>query len=111
MSRFGKKIALEGAEAVKGLYREWTHTDQCEVYAADCEELAVSDSMVVSSATLYQQTPGSILAAEGVPVDSDATYLMKAVQYMIWPYDKGRLVGEDVWEYDEASREHNPYTA
>lgn len=57
MSRFGKKIALEGAEAVKGLYREWTHTDQCEVYAADCEELAVSDSMVVSSATLYQQTP------------------------------------------------------
>lgn len=55
--------------------------------------------------------PGSILAAEGVPVDSDATYLMKAVQYMIWPYDKGRLVGEDVWEYDEASREHNPYTA
>lgn len=46
-----------------------------------------------------------------MPVDSDATYLMKAVQYMIWPYDKGRLVGEDVWEYDEASREHNPYTA
>jgi hypothetical protein len=61
--------------------------------------------MIVSSATLYQQTPGSMLAAEGAPVDPDATYLMKAVQHMIWSYDKGRLVGEDVWEYDESSRE------
>ena len=102
---FGKKVTVEGAEAVKGLYREWTRTAQCVFYADGDEKLAVSDSMIVSSATLYQQTPGSILAAEGVPVDPDATYLMKAVQHMIWPYDKGRLVGEDVWEYDELARE------
>ena len=28
---------------------------------------------------------------------------------MIWPYDdQGRLVGEDVWEYDETVREIIP---
>ena len=62
---FGKKVTVEGAEAVKGLYREWTRTAQCVFYADGDEKLAVSDSMIVSSATLYQQTPGSILAAEG----------------------------------------------
>ena len=104
---FGKTFTADGAKAVKGLYREWTGTAQ-SVFYADDEKLAVSDTMIVSSATLYQQTPGHILAAEGEAVDFDATYLMKAVQYMIWPYDKGRLVGEDVWEYDEPAREIIP---
>jgi hypothetical protein len=28
---------------------------------------------------------------------------------MIWPYDdQGRLIGEDVWEYDESVREIIP---
>ena len=46
--------------------------------------------------------PGSVLAAEGAPVDPDAMYLVKTAEHMIWPYDdKGRLIGEDVWEYDE----------
>jgi len=108
---FGKKFTAEGAEAVKGLYREWTRTAQCVFYGDGDgdEKLAVSDTMIVSSATLYQQTPGHILAAEGEPVDPDATYLWKAVEYMIWPYDdKGRLIGEDVWEYDETAREIIP---
>jgi hypothetical protein len=106
---FDKSITVEGTEAVKGLYREWTRTAQCVFYADGNEKLAVSDTMIVSSATLYQQTPGTVLAAEGVPVDPDATYLMKAVQHMIWPYDdRGRLVGEDVWEYDKSSREIIP---
>jgi hypothetical protein len=105
---FGMNTTVEGAEAVKGLYREWTQTAQCVFYADD-EKLAVSDDMIVSSATLYQQTPGSLLAAEGAPVDSEATYLMKTVEHMIWPYDdQGRLVGEDVWEYDESAREIIP---
>jgi hypothetical protein len=105
---FGNKVTVEGTEAVKGLYREWTGTAQCVFYAED-EKLAVSDHMIVSSATLYQQTPGSILAAEGAPVDSEATYLMKTVEHMIWPYDdQGRLIGEDVWEYDESAREIIP---
>jgi hypothetical protein len=105
---FGMNTTVEGAEAVKGLYREWTQTAQCVFYADD-EKLAVSDDMIVSSATLYQQTPGSLLAAEGAPVDSEATYLMKTVEHMIWPYDdQGRLIGEDVWEYDESAREIIP---
>jgi hypothetical protein len=106
---FGSTTTVEGAEAVKELYREWTRTAQCVFYGDGDEKLAVSDNMIVSSATLYQQTPGTIVAAMGAPVDPDATYLMKAVEHMIWPYDdNGRLIGEDVWEYDESFREIIP---
>lgn len=64
--------------------------------------------MIVSTSFIYQQTPGSVLAAEGVPVDPAASYLVKTAEHMIWPYDNGRLVGEDVWEYDETAREIIP---
>jgi hypothetical protein len=101
----GKSLTLEGADAVKSVYREWSDTAQCIFYAED-EKLAVSDTMIVSTSVLYQQTPGSVLAAEGVPVDPAATYLVKTAEHMIWPYDDhGRLIGEDVWEYDETARE------
>jgi hypothetical protein len=104
----GQITILEGAEAVKEVYREWSDTAQCIFYAED-EKLAVSDTMVVSTSTLYQQTPGSVLAADGAPVDPGAMYLMKTVEHMIWPYDdKGRLIGEDVWEFDESFREIIP---
>ena len=104
----GKCLTLDGAEAVKGVYREWTETAQCVFYAED-EKLAVSDHMIVSTSTLYQQTLGSVLAADGAPVDPDAMYLVKSAEHMIWPYDdKGRLVGEDVWEFDETVREIIP---
>ena len=83
-------------------------TAQCVFYADD-EKLAVSDDMIVSRSTMYQQTPGSVLAAEGAPVDPDAMYLVKSAEHMIWPYDdKGRLVGEDVWEYDEYGPRDHP---
>jgi hypothetical protein len=107
----GMVTTLDGAEAVKELYREWTRTGQSVFYAED-EKLAVSDTMIVSSLMIYQQTPGSILAAGGAPVDPDATYLMKSAEHMIWPYDdQGRLIGEDVWEYDESVREFIPLDA
>ncbi len=65
--------------------------------------------MIVSTSTLYQQTLGSVLAADGAPVDPDAMYLVKSAEHMIWPYDdRGRLVGEDVWEFDETVREIIP---
>lgn len=106
---FGMITKLVGAEAVKAVYSEWTGTAQCVFYTGGDEKLAVSDTMIVSSATLYQQTPGSVLVAAGVDVDPDATYLMKTREHMIWPYDdEGRLVGEDVWEYDESLREVVP---
>ena len=79
------------------------------VFYTDDEKLAVSDHMVVSTATVYPADPGSILAAQGVPVDPEATYLVKVAEHLIWPYDdQGRLVGEDVWEYDESVREIIP---
>jgi hypothetical protein len=100
---------LVGAEAVKEVYREWTRTSQCVFYTGGDEKLAVSDAMIVSTSTLYQQYPGAILAAGGAPVDPDVTYLVKMATHMIWPYDdRGRLVGEDVWEYDSSVREVIP---
>jgi hypothetical protein len=97
-----------GAQAVKEVYRGWTDTDECIFYADD-EKLAVSDSMVVSTLMIYQQHPGSILAAGGAPVDPDVTYLTKTATHMIWPYDeRGRMIGEDVWEYDPSLREIIP---
>ena len=99
----GKTLTVEGAEAVKALYREWAGTAQC-IFYSDNENLAVSDDMIVSTSFIYQQTPGSVLASDGVPVDPDATYLVKTAEHMIWPYDNGLLVGEDVWEFDETAR-------
>jgi hypothetical protein len=99
---------LDGAEAVEEVYREWTRTGECIFYAED-EKLAVGDTMIVSTSMIYQQHPGAILAASGVPVDPDATYLVKTATHMIWPYDgRGRLIGEDVWEYDTSLREIIP---
>jgi hypothetical protein len=104
----GRITTLDGAEAVQEVYREWTRTGQCVFYTED-EKLAVSDHMIVSTSTIYQQTPGSILAADGMPVDPEATYLVKVAEHLIWPYDdQGRLVGEDVWEYDDSFREIIP---
>lgn len=100
----GKSVTVEGADAVKALYRQWRDTAQCVFYVDD-EKLAVSDDMIVSTSVIYQQTPGAILAAEGVPADPQATYLVKTAEHMIWPYEDGLLVGEDVWEYDETARE------
>jgi hypothetical protein len=102
---FGEKFTLDGREQVEAIYREWTENDQCIFYAED-EQLAVGDNMIVSRAILYQQTPGAVLVAMGVEADEDATYLAKTREAMIWPYDdRGRLIGEDVWEYDASARE------
>ena len=38
---------LNGAEAVKEVYREWTRTAQCIFYTGGDEKLAVSDVMIV----------------------------------------------------------------
>lgn len=35
--------------------------------------------------------------------------MVKVAEHLIWPYDdQGRLIGEDVWEYDESVREIIP---
>jgi hypothetical protein len=98
----GKMTTLDGAEAVQAVYSEWTRTDQCVFYTDD-EKLAVMTTVIPRRCT---SGLGSVLAAESAPVDPDAMYLVKSAEHMIWPYDDtGRLVGEDVWEYDESVRE------
>ncbi|MEZ0578062.1 hypothetical protein [Nocardioides sp. MH1] len=105
---FGICTVLDGAEAVQAVYDEWSRTAQCIFYAED-EKLAVGDNMIVSTATIYQQTPGALLAEAGAPVDPEAHYLVGNVEHMIWPYDdEGRLIGEDVWEIDESKRQVIP---
>ena len=105
---FGINTVLEGAEAVQAVYAEWSDTAQCVFYTDD-EVLAVGDNVICSTATIYQQTPGAILAAAGAPVDPDAHYLVGNLEHMIWPYDdQGRLIGEDVWEIDESKRQVIP---
>lgn len=104
----GRSFTLDGAEEVKSVYHAWSETAQC-VFYVEGEKLAISESMIVSTSVIFQQTPGNILASEGMPVDPDATYLVKTAEHMIWPYDdRGRLIGEDVWEYDETVREFIP---
>ncbi|KRC56983.1 MULTISPECIES: hypothetical protein [unclassified Nocardioides] len=105
---FGINTVLQGAEAVQAVYAEWSETAQCVFYTDD-EVLAVGDNMIVSTATIYQQTPGAVLVAAGAPVDPAAHYLVANVEHMIWPYDdEGRLIGEDVWEIDESKRQVIP---
>ena len=65
------------------MYHGWAETNQSIFYGED-ETLAVGDNMVVSRSVLYQQQLGSALREErGI----------------------GRMVGEDVWEYDDADRD------
>ena len=105
---FGIEETFDGREAVEAVYREWTATGQCVFYTED-EKLAVGDTMIASTAVIYQQTPGALLAAAGLDVDPGATYLLANKQHMIWPYDDaGRLVGEDVWELDPSTRQLIP---
>ena len=97
---------LDGQEAIAAMYRSWAETNQSIFYGED-ETLAVGDNMVVSRSILYQQQLGSALRDErGIDADPDAVYLMKANIAMIWPYDdRGRMIGEDVWEYDDADHD------
>lgn len=100
----GQRVELEGREQVEMVYRHWTDTDQCVFYVED-ETVAVGDHLVVGRGIGYQQTLGSELAAAGIDADPDAMYLKRSAIVMIWPYDdQCRLVGEDVWEYDESER-------
>jgi hypothetical protein len=98
-------MTLEGREQVEPIYKLWAETDQCIFYNEN-ETVAVGDRMVVSTMTGYQQTLGSALAAGGIDAEQDAMYLVRGRVVMFWPYDeRGRLVGENVWEYDQSEHE------
>lgn len=97
----GVSTTLEGRDAVEALYRQWTETGQCVMYAED-EQVAVADNFIASTLHGHQFMPGQVLQALGFSVDDpDAMYVYSAHQEMVWPYDdRCRLIGEDVWEVD-----------
>jgi hypothetical protein len=99
------RFTLDGRDQVAALYGHWTATDQCVFYVED-ETVAVGDHLVVGRGISYQQTLGSELAASGkADVDETAMYLTRSQICMIWSYDdRCRLLGEDVWEFDDAER-------
>lgn len=98
-------MVLEGREQVEPLYRLWAQTSQSIFYAEE-ETVAVGDWLVVSTMIGYQQTHGSALQAAGVEAEEDVMYLVRGRVAMIWPYDeRGRLAGENVWEYDPAGHD------
>jgi hypothetical protein len=93
-------MQLEGREQVEPLYRHWAETNQ-SIFYNETETVAVGDWMVTSTMIGYQQTLGSTLAGAGLDADPEAMYLLRGRVAMIWPYDeRGRLIGENVWEYD-----------
>ena len=98
------RFTLEGKDQIGGLYGHWTDTDQCVFYVEN-ESVAVGDHLIVGRGIGYQQTLGSELAAGGVDADPNAMYLTRSQICMVWPYDdRCRLLGEDVWEFDDAER-------
>lgn len=98
-------MTLDGREQVEPLYRLWAETNQ-SIFYSESETVAVGDWMVVSTMVGYQQMLGSALAAAGAEAEDDAMYLVRGRVAMLWPYDeRGRLVGENVWEYDETEHD------
>jgi hypothetical protein len=118
---------LEGKEAVKSLYRMWAETNQ-SIFYTENEQVAAADNFIASVTIVYQQVSGRslltgrvlshlpgflserilkrALAAKNFKADENSMYLYKNLIEMIWPYDdRGRLVGEDVWEPDPEKAE------
>jgi hypothetical protein len=98
----GMDVRLEGAEAVKGLYAMWAQTHQ-SIFWVEREQVAVADNFVATVAWGYQQVLGQGLIANGIEVDDPNAYYRYGIAgiQQFWPYDdRGRLVGEDVWEPD-----------
>ena len=98
-------MTLVGRDQVEPLYRIWSETDQ-SIFYNESETIAVGDRMVTSTMVGYQQTLGSALVAGGIEADADAMYLLRGRVAMVWPYDeRGRLIGENVWEYDASEHQ------
>jgi len=113
---------LEGQDAVKSLYRMWAQTNQ-SIFYTENEQVAVADNYIASVTVAHQQVAGRsltanrvmshlpgflseailkrVLAAKNFKADDNSMYLYSNTIQMIWPYDdRGRLIGEDVWEPD-----------
>ena len=83
------------------LYRHWAETNQSVFYNED-ETVAVGDHMVVSRWSAISRRWARISPRPvRTPIPTRCTCSEGRVA-MVWPYDeRGRLIGENVWEYDE----------
>jgi hypothetical protein len=118
----GTPANLKGQENVRNLYHMWAETNQSIFFTED-EQVAVADNFIATTATVHQQVWGrsltlgriasylpsfiseqilkKVLATRGLKADENAMYLYTTFIEMVWLYDdRGRLVGEDVWEPD-----------
>jgi hypothetical protein len=100
----------------------WAETNQ-SIFFVEHEQVAVADTFIASTAHYHQQLWGKaltfnkvtsylpgflsdhllkrLLARTDLRADENAMYLYSSFIEMVWPYDdRGRLVGEDVWEPD-----------
>lgn len=124
----GVETVARGQDQVKGLYRMWAQTNQ-SIFFVETEEVAVADHFIASVTTSYQQVSGKSLKQgkflshlpsgiahkllekalgkkEHEANDNDMFLYRTSGMQMIWPYDdRGRLVGEDVWEPEPSKAE------
>jgi hypothetical protein len=124
----GNETVLRGQDQVKSLYKMWAETNQ-SIFFVESEEVAVADHFICSVATSYQQVSGKALkqakllshlpsklshklvekalGAKGFKADDSDMFLYKTLgMQMVWPYDdRGRLIGEDVWEPEPSKAE------
>ena len=124
----GNELVLRGQDQVKSLYRMWAETNQ-SIFFLEKEEVAVADHFIASVGTSYQQVSGKDLkqakllshlpsvvshkivekwlSDKGHKANDNDVYLYRAIgMQMIWPYDdRGRLIGEDVWEPEPSKAE------
>ncbi len=123
----GVNMLIDGKDEVRALYRNWAETNQCVFYIED-EQIAVADSFVASRLVVYQQIWGGTLVGTKVlshlpkglsrelflemlklrkiPLEVDWMYLYRNLEQWFWPYDdRGRLLGEDVFEIDRSAAE------
>ncbi len=123
----GVNMLIDGKDEVRALYRNWAETNQCVFYIED-EQIAVADSFVASRLVVYQQIWGGTLVGTKVlshlpkglsrelflemlklrkiPLEVDWMYLYRNLEQWFWPYDdRGRLLGEDIFEIDRSAAE------
>jgi hypothetical protein len=124
----GSDVVLRGQDEVKSLYRMWAETNQ-SIFFVENEEIAVADHYIASVGTSYQQVSGKglkqgkflshlpsaiahkilekALGKNEHHADDKDMFLYKTIgMQMIWPYDnRGRLIGEDVWEPEPSKSE------
>ena len=123
----GVNMLIDGKDEVRALYRNWAETNQCVFYIED-EQIAVADSFVASRLVVYQQIWGGtvvgtkvlshlpkglsrelfleMLKLRKIPLEVDWMYLYRNLEQWFWPYDdRGRLLGEDVFEIDRSAAE------